>query len=215
MALVKAAKTNAFLKLILSQFPKSAVNVEGPTTTKEDNESAVKLLRFGGKQKLSRHFGLDFHILKEHVMMNEMQILQVPGLENPADFFTKLLGNTLFNKYKVELMGSREFQEHFIKNARMASWCPERAGRAALLSVCKFRMATTTRDSCSRVSFNSAKRTVSKNIAADGDSSTEDLKTFKRHFMHDSILNGKTRVTPPKVVISLCAPYGHGHRLFQ
>ena len=97
MALVKAAKTNAFLKLILSQFPKSAVNVEGPTTTKEDNESAVKLLRFGGKQKLSRHFGLDFHILKEHVMMNEMQILQVPGLENPADFFTKLLGNTAKN----------------------------------------------------------------------------------------------------------------------
>ena len=121
MGLVKAGKINVYLKNILGQFPKGAVNVSGPTITLEDNESAVKLLRPGGKQKRSRHFNLDFHILKEYIALNEIEIRQVPGLDNPADFFTKLLGGHLFVKHKAFIMGNPEFQAHFMGQAHRAT----------------------------------------------------------------------------------------------
>ena len=105
MGLVKSGKINIYLKNVLSQFPASSVNVSGPTVTLEDNEAAVKLLLPGGKQKLSRHFNIDFHILKEYVSLNEMKIRQVPSLDNPADFFTKLLGGRLFEKHKSYING--------------------------------------------------------------------------------------------------------------
>ena len=217
MALVKAFKINSFLRLILSQFPKEAVNVEGPTITREDNESAVKLLRFGGKQKQSRHFGLDFHILKEHVLLNEMSILQVPGLENPADFFTKLLGRTLLDKYKVELMGNREFQEHFAKCSRLVTWCPIRASHAALTSLCNHRLASVAHKASSRVYFNTSKEGASKSVTANVYASSEGLATFKSYFMDCShaALHNFARQAKPKVIISLIAPFGYGHTISQ
>ena len=65
MALVKAGKTNIYLKDVIREMPQSALKgISGTTEVLEDNKSAVDLLSHAGKQKNSRHYGMEFYALR-------------------------------------------------------------------------------------------------------------------------------------------------------
>ena len=124
MGLVKGSKINVFTRAILSGFPKELTKrLDKCTTILEDNESAVKLVAEGGKQKFSRHYSMEFYHLKESIALGELAIKQVAGIVNPADFLTKCLGKILYEKYRDELMGNEELQnlyKEIIANAHKA-----------------------------------------------------------------------------------------------
>ena len=111
MALVKAGKTNIYLKNVISDIPKSALKgTLGATEVMEDNKSAVDLLSHAGKQKNSRHYGMEFYALRGYVNRGEIRIRKVPTESNPADFFTKVLPGPKFHEYKAIIM-----QNHLYK----------------------------------------------------------------------------------------------------
>ena len=110
MALVKAGKTNIYLKDILRDMPRGALTgTLGTTEVLEDNKSAVDLLANGGKQKNSRHYGMEFYALRGYVNRNEIRIVKVPTESNPADFFTKVLPGPKFHEYKASIMQNHMF----------------------------------------------------------------------------------------------------------
>ena len=110
MALVKAGKTNIYLKDVLRDIPRSAlIGVSGTTEVLEDNKSAVDLLSNAGKQKNSRHYGMEFYALRGYVNRHEIRIVKVPTESNPADFFTKVLPGPKFHEFKTLIMQNQMF----------------------------------------------------------------------------------------------------------
>ena len=105
MALVKAGKTNIYLKDIIRDMPKAALKgIAGTTEVLEDNKSAVDLLAHAGKQKNSRHYGMEFYALRGYVNRKEIRISKIPTETNPADFFTKVLPGPKFHEFKQSIM---------------------------------------------------------------------------------------------------------------
>ena len=110
MALVKAGKTNIYLKDVIRDFPKAALKGSvGSTEVLEDNKSAVDLLAHSGKQKNSRHYGMEFYALRGYVNRGEIHITKVPTETNPADFFTKVLSGPKFHELKRSIMQNHMF----------------------------------------------------------------------------------------------------------
>ena len=104
MALIKACKTNTYLRNILTDVPRAALKgYLGTTEILEDNKSTVDLAT-GGKQKNSRHYDMEFYAMREFVNKGRVKIIKVPGEINPADFFTKVLPGPAFQGYKKQLM---------------------------------------------------------------------------------------------------------------
>ena len=104
MALIKASKTNTYLRNILTDVPHAALKGSlDVTEILEDNKSTVDLAT-GGKQKNSRHYDMEFYAVKEFVNRGKIKIVKVPGEMNPADFFTKVLPGPAFHEYKKQLM---------------------------------------------------------------------------------------------------------------
>ena len=104
MGMIKAGKTNIYLKNMLTDIPKAALKgYLGPTEILEDNKSSVDLAN-GGKQTNSRHYTMEFYALKEYINKKEIFVTKVGGDDNPADFFTKTLPGPAFHKYKTLLM---------------------------------------------------------------------------------------------------------------
>ena len=116
MALVKAGKTNIYLKDVIRDIPPSAlIGILGTTEVLEDNKSAVDLLANAGKQKNSRHYGMEFYALRGYVNRGEIRIVKVPTESNPADFFTKVLPGTKFHEFKAFIMQNHLFTDQLAK----------------------------------------------------------------------------------------------------
>ena len=110
MALVKAGKTNIYLKDIISELPRAALRgIMGSTEILEDNKSAVDLLAHSGKQKNSRHYGMEFYALRGYVNRKEIHITKIPTDSNPADFFTKILPGPKFQEFKRTILQNHLF----------------------------------------------------------------------------------------------------------
>ena len=111
MSLVKAGKTNIYLKDVIRSLPRAALKgTLGPTDVLEDNKSAVDLLSHAGKQKNSRHYGMEFYALRGYVNRKEINIVKVPTESNPADFFTKVLAGPKFHEFKGAIMQNHLFK---------------------------------------------------------------------------------------------------------
>ena len=90
--------------------PRSALKgIFGVTEVLEDNKSAVDLLSHAGKQKNSRHYGMEFYALRGYVNRGEIRIVKIPTESNPADFFTKVLPGPKFHEFKSILMQNHLF----------------------------------------------------------------------------------------------------------
>ncbi|KAE8955063.1 hypothetical protein PR001_g32249 [Phytophthora rubi] len=80
------------------------VQEKAPTEVFVDNESAKKLAVNPSFHSRTKHIDVRHHFIRERVDMKEIEVLRVPGSENVADAFTKLLSRAKFEKHR-EVMG--------------------------------------------------------------------------------------------------------------
>ena len=76
-------------------------------TLYQDNESAIKLLKFGRKSssRRTRHFDIRFFGIKDKLRLNNIDIEYCPTECMVADFFTKPLQGRLFKILRRIIMG--------------------------------------------------------------------------------------------------------------
>jgi hypothetical protein len=73
----------------------------------QDNESAIKLLKFGksSSSRRTRHFDIRFFGIKDKLILNNIDIEYCPTEYMVADFFTKPLQGYLFKRLRRIIMG--------------------------------------------------------------------------------------------------------------
>ena len=62
---------------------------QGPTTIKEDNQTAIKLAKDETSHKRTKHIAVKYHYSKQQQDLGVTAIQYVATEENLADFFTK------------------------------------------------------------------------------------------------------------------------------
>jgi hypothetical protein len=79
-------------------------HTQGPTPIRIDNTFAENLIKGTIKERMSKSIDRDFHWIRDRVRKGEFHIEHVPGIENPADFFTKTLPVGPFQKRQFQLV---------------------------------------------------------------------------------------------------------------
>jgi hypothetical protein len=79
----------------------------GPTVVLQDNKSAIALTQgIKVSNKRSKHFGLEFEVLREYVALGEMTIEYKESSTLVADMLTKALAGPKFISFRDLVMGS-------------------------------------------------------------------------------------------------------------
>jgi hypothetical protein len=65
-----------------------------------DNQGAIHLMDNNHIKKSSKHIDITFHWSREQVERNLLKFKYVPGVDNPADIFTKPLAGPAFRKFR-------------------------------------------------------------------------------------------------------------------
>ena len=65
-----------------------------------DNKSAIQVLKHPEHQSTMKHVHHAYHWIHKQVEQQMITVCHVPGDENPADIFTKLLGCIKFVKFQ-------------------------------------------------------------------------------------------------------------------
>jgi hypothetical protein len=85
-----------------------------PTIIFQDNKSAITLCTGGTQHKRSKHFGIEFDIHKEYMLLGEIELIYKETENLAADMLTKSLPPEKFLKFRDEVMGGRELQSFFL-----------------------------------------------------------------------------------------------------
>ena len=92
--------------------------IRRPTWVSHDNQSAIKLTEgIKVQNKRSKHFGLEFDWLREHVALGEMKLSYCDTDNMLADVLTKALPAGKFAMCRDLIMGFEVLQKHFEKSA--------------------------------------------------------------------------------------------------
>jgi hypothetical protein len=93
----------------------------------QDNQSAMRLETNGRAScgQKSRHIDIRYFFMKDRIKSEQINILYCPTEEMLADFFTKPLQGSLFNKFKQVLLGN----QHISTLKRSPSTAEERVGK--------------------------------------------------------------------------------------
>ena len=85
-----------------------------PTVVLQDNKSAIALTQgIKVQNKRSKHFGLEFDVLREYVQLGEMKLEYRETGDLPADMLTKALPGPKFTKFRDTVMGGPDLQNFF------------------------------------------------------------------------------------------------------
>lgn len=79
-----------------------------PTICTEDCEAAIKLATTAPLSKRSKHFTIDWDVLREYVRLGEIKLVGVSTMDQHADIFTKLLEEPKFTRHRAALMSILE-----------------------------------------------------------------------------------------------------------
>ena len=74
------------------------------TEIASDNQGAIFISSNPVTEKRSKHIDIRFHYIRERITEGDIEVLHVPGTENPADILTKNLGFVKFSKF-VPMLG--------------------------------------------------------------------------------------------------------------
>lgn len=77
---------------------------QGPTPVGVDNEAALSIARSDTLTERTRHFALPELFCRECVASDEVQVYHKPGVENDADFFTKIHPTPKWRELKNKIM---------------------------------------------------------------------------------------------------------------
>jgi len=84
------------------------LNILTTPTLYTDSEGAYGLSKSPKFARRSRHIEHRFHYLRQQVRSEKLQIVTIPGKDNPADLLTKLLPMAAINQWKQRWMSTAE-----------------------------------------------------------------------------------------------------------
>ena len=100
MELAETVKQAAWLRSFSQEIGKSSTH---PNTICADNQAAIFLATNLAQQTWIKHMDIRYHYVQEQVEDQWVMICHIPGEDNPADLFTKLLGQIKIEKFKESI----------------------------------------------------------------------------------------------------------------
>ena len=97
MELAKTAKQAAWLWSFSQEIGRTPTDL---TTICTNNQAAIFLATNPAQQMRIKHMDICYHYIREQVEDHKVMICHIPGEDNPADLFTKLLGWIKVKKFK-------------------------------------------------------------------------------------------------------------------
>jgi hypothetical protein len=70
-----------------------------PITAYEDNSSVINLAIAPAVTTKSKHIHARYHLIRDYVKQGMVEMIKVPGTNNPADLYTKTLPTALADRY--------------------------------------------------------------------------------------------------------------------
>ena len=104
IAAVTAAKTVRFIRSVLTEL---GFHQMEPTPIYEDNASAIEIINASKPTGRSRHIDIRFFAIQDWKRNNDIKMVHIPGVINPADDLTKPLGWVLHSRHARYIMGHR------------------------------------------------------------------------------------------------------------
>ena len=92
-----------WMRYLLGEF---GYDMSRPSPMMVDNASAIQVAKHPEHQSTMKHVHRAYHWIRDHVEQGDIVIKHVPGVDNPADIFTKPLGRVKFCKFR-EMLGLR------------------------------------------------------------------------------------------------------------
>jgi hypothetical protein len=99
MALSDCCRQTVWIKQLLAEL---GIMLK-PIPICADNQGAIFIASNPVSDKRTKHIGVRYHNVREHVERKEVELLYIEGAENPADMFTKNLGHIKFHKFRKHL----------------------------------------------------------------------------------------------------------------
>jgi hypothetical protein len=91
----------------------NAPNTE-TTTIWEDGQSAIAYSQNALVSEKTKHIGLNWHFLKDHVEQGTIKLRYLPTDRMVADMFTKLLPGPALTRHRSAILGGEDPIQRFI-----------------------------------------------------------------------------------------------------
>ena len=75
----------------------------GPLPICSDNQGALFVSENAVTEKRTKHIDIRYHYIRDVIEQGHVEVLFVPGIDNPADIFTKNLGWVKIQKFRPML----------------------------------------------------------------------------------------------------------------
>jgi hypothetical protein len=70
----------------------------------DDNQGSLFIAQNPVTEQCSKHIHIKYHFVHDAVMVfKQVELFFIPGIDNPADMFTKNLGHVKFKQYRSQL----------------------------------------------------------------------------------------------------------------
>ena len=102
IASVHTAKTAKYLQSVLGEL---GFAEKKPTQIYIDNSAAIDMINENKPTQRSRHIDIQLFAIQEWRENEELTVVHIPGILNPADVLTKPLGPTLFHRHVTRMLG--------------------------------------------------------------------------------------------------------------
>lgn len=97
VAMAEASRELLWIRKLLKDFN---VELTGPISMYEDNQSAIKMVKNGESRNKTKHVDVKYHFVTDLTRKGIMEIHYCPTDEMIADMMTKPLGATKLKKYR-------------------------------------------------------------------------------------------------------------------
>jgi hypothetical protein len=84
------------------------------TTIWEDNQSAIAYSQNALVSEKTKHIGLKWHFLKDHVEEGSIKLRYLPSYQMVADMFTKPLPGPALTRDRTAILGGEDPMQRFI-----------------------------------------------------------------------------------------------------
>ena len=101
VAMTRALQEGIWLS---SNFNQLSIEIPSPISIKSDNEGAIALADNGISHNRTKHIDIRYHFIRSHVDSKNFLLSHIPGIENPADIFTKPLPRPSFEFHRTNLV---------------------------------------------------------------------------------------------------------------
>ena len=99
MAISDCSRQAVWIKTLLTEL---GITLKA-TPVYGDNQGSIFIVSNPVQESRTKHIDICFHYIRECVEKKKVELMFIPGTENPADMFTKNLGRILFYKFRSQL----------------------------------------------------------------------------------------------------------------